>query len=61
MQDPGGTDERAHGGREGRGVDADQHERGPQADVSEEAVVFLKQGSRQEEREGEGLVSELPP
>lgn len=59
MQDPGGPDERAHGGREGCSVDTNQHERGPQADVTEEAIVFLKQGSSQEEREEEGLISEL--
>ena len=58
MQDSGGTDERTHGGRECRGVDADQHKWGPQADATEEPVVFLKQGPSQKEKEEEGFISE---
>lgn len=56
VQDAGGANEGAHGGGERRGVDPDQHQRGPQADGSEEAIVLLQQHPAGTER-GEGRKS----
>lgn len=57
MQDARGANKGAHGGRQGDGVDADEHQRRPQADGAEEAVVLLEEGPAGEQ--GGGLRTRL--